>query len=181
MVHRVSWCFALCLFASITLADDKAVSDFKSIVARLESHFKMSPLLYDVQTFSKSPTGVIIYVNRFVVGSLQFDVKKTDSIITPLHGTVRMELTNEATGKCEGATTMEEAQQIAHKVECWKDVNDCEALFTYGYADSAWQFRGITSRPSGCALLFNYAAGAPTSGRQTTAINDPWRRLILGP
>lgn len=185
----------LLLFAwsDMVHAADKTVSEFQAIVGRLERFFQDDPLLYDVQLYTDSPTGLLIFGYRYRAGPLRYDVTKTNSLVTPVLGTISFNLSEQSSKRCgvipipysseNGAASIEEAQAISIKSECWdQDVrNTCAILATYRYAGSKWEFHEVTSEPSGCALLVNYASGTTRVGaRIPSDLNVSWRKLNYG-
>jgi hypothetical protein len=193
MICRLVPLLLLLTWCNVAGAADTSVPQFKAIVGRLDAFFQAGPLIYDVQTYRKSPTGLLIIDYRFRTGPFRYDVKKTDSLITPIVGTVSFNISKLSPNrKCGsipipiissfGAATLEEAQNLLTKGECLKGVvpDVCSMLLTYGYAESKWELRAITSEPAGCDVLINYASGVSTSGRQPSNLNMPWRKLNYG-
>lgn len=192
MICRLAALLLLITWCDIAFSAETAVPQFKAIVGRLERFLQAKPLIYDVQLYSESPTGLLIFPYRYQTRLFRYDVKKTDSLVTPIVGTVTFDVSVLSPQKCgsipiphnsnHGAATLEEAQNLVTRKECWKSVapDVCSMLVTYGYAESKWDFRAITSEPSGCAYLFNYASGAMTSGRLPSDLNKPWRNLNFG-
>ncbi|MGB4765718.1 MAG: hypothetical protein WBH09_02275 [Rugosibacter sp.] len=177
-------------------AADTAVPQFKAVVGRLERFFQSSPFLYDVQSYKESPTGLLIFGYRIGAGPLRFDVKKTDSLVTPILGTVSFDLSVMSSRKCgvvevgsspenpeKGAASMDEAQRFSEKQECWKSdkyIDGCSVSMTYGYSESKWELRAINSEPTGCAVLLDIASGRSMSGRQFAKENSAWKNLNFG-
>lgn len=193
MIYRLLSLIFLTAWLNVACAADTSVPQFKAIIGRLEKFLQTAPLLYDVQSYPDSHTGLLIYGYRFRVGPLGYDIKKTDSLVTPILGTVSFDVSVDSSKKCgviqiprssdSGAATLEEAQTIASKDECWKQndvLDNCSMLVTYGYSDSRWELRRLTSEPTGCALLINYASGATISGRLPSDLNKSWRKLNYG-
>lgn len=194
MIFRFVSALFLLLWFNGAYAVDTSVPQFKAIVSRLERFFQSSPFLYDVQSYDKSPTGLIIFGYQIGTTSLRFDVKKTDSLVTPILGTVNFNLTVLSSEKCgvvevgmssrksRVAASMEEAQSFSTRQECWKndDIDGCLVQITYGYSESGWEFRSINSEPTGCAVLLSLASGQSMFNRQFAKENNAWKKLNFG-
>lgn len=174
-------------------AADTAVPEFKAIVARLERFLQSAPFLYDVQSYPESPTGLLIYAHRVgAAGPLRFDVKKTDSLVTPILGMVSFDLSVMSSSKCgvietgiseKGAASMDEARGFTENQECWKKdkyFDQCPVLLTYRYSESMWELRTVNSEPIGCAVLLDIASGRSMSGRRFAKENNAWKDLNFG-
>jgi hypothetical protein len=187
---RISTQFLLfIIFTGTAYGDDSAVAKFKEIVNQIETSLNASPPLYDVQNYPKSVTGRVIIPNRYRISPFRFDVKRTDSLVTPFIGEIAFDASTQTTSKCGSvsrpsgglaAASTEEALESAKKEDCWRTEfpEPCAVLFAYGYAETKWMLRQITSKPTGCALLINYALGVSTPGRAQTDLNDNWRSLL---
>jgi hypothetical protein len=194
MILRLLAALYLLSWVNGAYAADSAVPQFKAIVSRLERFFQSSPFLYDVTSYDESPTGLLILGYRIGAGSIRFDVKKTDSLVTPILGTVSFDLSVESSRQCgvvefgypqknseRGAASMDEAQGFAERQECWKSsryFDGCPVQITYGYSESKWEFRAINSEPTGCASLLSIASSK--SDKRSAKENDAWRNLNFG-
>jgi len=182
----------LVLWQSVALAQAGAVQDFEKIVSRAEAFFLSPQLLYDVQTYSDSPTGRIAYVHRISATPVKYDVKKTDSLVTPIVGFLTFDIALESTTKCGSVkspytgsfgATIEEAQELAGRESCWETGGPagCAMIFNYGYSSSRWELRNIVSNPPACQLMFDHARGAlDRRNFHRTSLNMQWLKMKDG-
>ena len=191
--------FALTAFSFVCISsyadDQNAVADFKAIARQIEAAFAPSPILYDMQNFDDSPTGKIVIPTRYSALEATFDVKKTDSLVTPLMAKAIVKIVKETTLKCGSfksryggprAISPEEAQRVVEMPACWgrdSPLFQCSIIATYGFSDGKWELRSFTSQPIGCWRIITYALGTPIGGRLPTDLNakwSEWKALITG-
>lgn len=180
----------------VAYADNTAVPQLKAIAGRLDRFLQSSPYLYDVQSHRKSPTGIIIFSYQVSANSFKFDAKKTESLVTPIIGKVNFNLSVISARSCgtielgtspenmeRAAASMDEAQELLSKKECWKNdkyFDACSVQLTYGYTDSTWELRSIDSNPNGCTVLLNTASSRPMPGRKFVEENNAWKNINFG-
>ena len=68
---------------SLAQSEDDAAGQFEEKVAKFEKFFATKPKMLVAQRYPDSPIKEIFYYERFEPGGLVFDVRKTDSLITP--------------------------------------------------------------------------------------------------
>src|SRR5208283_3809541 len=71
---------------------ETAINSFKKHVEIFNRFFSSSPLILHDQTYPKSPSGRIYFFTKYTLSNIEYDIHKTDSIITPLFGIIKVTL-----------------------------------------------------------------------------------------
>ena len=94
---------AILVFSALSsqAQDQKQVLDSFSIIVSKFSNFIKSPqkLIYK-QNFKDSPSGFVVEVIEYSCSNLVYDIKKTESIITPFVGYIEIDFTDKTNAVC---------------------------------------------------------------------------------
>lgn len=120
--------FAVLFPTSATASDDPVRSFEQFLMASKESTNTTTSVF-----FNKHKNGWV--KQRYRVVELKFDVKKTDSLVTPIVGLVTLDLLTEAS---DAFPSQEEAEKLI-SFNVMASITDRMSL-TYAYRDSKWAF-----------------------------------------
>jgi hypothetical protein len=82
---------------------EEIVQSFERKLKTWETFFKAGQVAFNKQHFPDSPTGYVFDAARYsLTGSVAYDVQKTDSLVSPYTGYMRMTLQEESTKRCGG-------------------------------------------------------------------------------
>ena len=151
---------ALIMLATPALAQDEqhqAVQSFKKIVDAFSTFFQTKQLLAYKQSYSNSPTGVLVYIIEYSCSDISYDVRKTDSLISPYQGILNLKLTKKDNGACGdvkgfkqnvGWNNVEEAIKHAEAKTCYKYLLGRpyidEVSLMFAFQSGKWVFKTIT-------------------------------------
>jgi hypothetical protein len=78
------------IFLSVTKAfaqeEKEMISLFEKQVDKFEKFFSSQPRLLEKQFYKDSPTGFIFFYHRFDDYKISYDIRKTDSLVSPYMG-----------------------------------------------------------------------------------------------
>ena len=93
--------FALCSQAQAQSQEQKqAIDSFDLIVNKFSTFFKSPQKLINKQAFSKSPSGVSVHVLEYSGTNLSYDIKKTESIISPFTAFIEIDVSPKSNNSC---------------------------------------------------------------------------------
>lgn len=78
----------------------QALDSFNQIVDKFNVFFKIPQKLICKQTFPDSPTGVVVVIMEYHGKNLSYDIKKTESLVSPLIGFIEIDFTDKSNASC---------------------------------------------------------------------------------
>lgn len=170
-----------------------AVNSFKKRVAIFEKFFISEPLLMEKQESQESPSGFIFFYSKFKNCKISFDIKKTDSLISPFMAYILVNYPNILSYNCgdmKGAfdskyfSTIEAARNNKNNESCYKESGigggESTDKFIFAYQNSKWIFKEVlfehNSKPS--PWLEAVFTGKISNGRYYVEDNAFWKVLI---
>lgn len=199
------------LFNALNLqAQDQkqALDSFNSIVNKFSDFIKSPQKLIYKQTFSKSPSGFVVEILEYSGSNLSYDIKKTESIVSPFVGFIEIDFiskNNSACGNvsytltkykhCVGWDTEKGALDNAISPKCYEPQIDVtgkpessfvdRVRFTFAYQNNNWVFKSV-DRPNygNSELAISGALGLypdpvlPLTNKESREFNEKWLTLI---
>lgn len=141
--------------------EEELIVRFERMVKKYQQFFSEPRLCYIKQKSSTTPNGVIYNSAKFMaVGNESFDIKKTDSLISPYTGYILMILKKWTAKKCGnvqvtyrytgtkiyGFYTLEEAKQAAVNDSCFEldDIVPVEEVrFNFAFQRGKWVWKSV--------------------------------------
>lgn len=142
----------LLVFISVSLVsaqqneDKKAISAFEKRVALFEKFFSTRPKFLEKQSYSKSPSGYIYFWCLYDNAHVSYDVRKTDSLISPYMGyiTVTYDVFNTICGDVERHySTIEAARRDKDKDSCYSKEMSRGNKFVFAFQQGKWIFKDV--------------------------------------
>lgn len=173
---------------------------FQAIVGGYKAFFSTSRKLVYGQAYSDSPSGRLIYIVDYTGKDLSYDVRRSDSLVSPFTAYVQLSLRSLKNGSCgtvagyqtaAGWPDLAGALAQADTARCFKPLLENEEYwdqvrFQYAYQDDKWTLVQILriqyARPE---LAIAAAIGVPTApgitlaAPQAMAFNKGWTETIL--
>ena len=196
-------CFLI--FVSIDKAfpqdQNEVISSFEKQVDKFENFFSSKPKLLEKQSYEGfgkvlrgSPTGYIVFYQRFDNYKISYDVRKSDSLVSPYIGYISINYLETTSKKCgdflsgkseKSFTTIDLVRQSKDDESCYdrfrvvgKEITR-SAKFIFAFQRNKWVFKDVVHGDDNTPhILFWTAFGKPTSGRFYVEDNDFWRELI---
>jgi hypothetical protein len=141
--------------------EDEVIASFERMVKKYQQFFSEPRLCYNKQKFSKSPTGFFYNSKKFMaLGNASYDIKKTDSLISPYTGYILMTLKEWTAKKCGnikitspipalsifGFDTLEAVKQAAANESCFEldDIVPVEEVrFNFAFQSGKWVWKSV--------------------------------------
>lgn len=173
---------------------------FQAIVGGYKSFFSKSEKLVYGQAYSDSPSGRLVYVIEYAGKDLAYDVRKTDSLVSPFTAYVQLSLRSMDNGSCgtvpgfrkmAGWPDVAGALAQANSPQCFKPLIDGEEFwdqvrFQYAYQDDKWTLvqvlRTQYAKPElavSAAIGVPAAPGITLADAQAVAFNKAWIDTII--
>jgi len=190
--------------AALTVVQPSLSSDplkaFQVIVSGYKSFFSKGEKLVYGQAHSDSPSGRLIYVKEYVGKDLSYDVRKTDSLVSPFAAYIQLSLRSMQNGSCgtvtgynkmDGWPDVASALAQGDAAHCFKPLLDNEEYwdqvrFQYAYQDDKWTLvQVLRTKYAKPELAVSAAIGVPTApgirltDAQAVAYNQAWVDTIL--
>lgn len=193
--------FLLAVTKVFAQEEKEVVSLFETQVDRFEAFFASKPKLLEKTSYSDSPTGYVFVYSWFNNYKLSYDIRKTDSLISPYTGYISLDYLETTSTKCgdlkgykskyskEEAdrffTTIDAARQKKDDDSCYKPfgVGGKEirrsAKFIFAFQKKTWSFKDVVYGNDNTAhKMFWAALGKPVSDWFYVEDNDFWKKLI---
>lgn len=170
---------------------EEIASSFEKRVNEFENFFSSKPKLLDKQSFKKSPTGYIFKYHHFDNYKISYDIRKTDSLVSPYMGYITLIYLESISTKCgdfrdtilkeKFFTTIELARQKRDDESCYKRTPiEFKDKFIFAFQKNQWVFKEVlnlyNNKPD---PLFNSAFGINVQAeRHTNDDNNFWKKLI---
>lgn len=187
-------------FASPAFSQEKeesiALSLFKEKVANFDKFFSRQPTLLLKQSVSKSPTGVAFDHRQIRLLDISYDVRKTDSLISPLLGLINVEYkykTNRSCGDFKyknaddstmvlGFTSYEGA--LKYRDTCFK-IDDLfqpdtkRVQFSFAFQENRWVYKNVIDlKYNAPDFVLATALGQPVEPGLRVEDNKEWEELV---
>jgi hypothetical protein len=194
----ITLCFFI--FLGVTKAyaqDEKVLSLFEKKVANFEKFFSSNPKLLEKQSYSESPTGYIYFYQRFDDYKISYDVKKSDSIVSPYMGYIILSYIETNSQNCgdlkgfgsrEGTdkyfTTEELVRSIKNDKSCYRPLIvgrvkvERISKFIFAFQKKQWVYIDVINEDNKPNVIFYMAFGKPFDVRYYVKDNDFWNNLI---
>ena len=170
-----------------------ALSSFKIVVSNYEKFFSLHPGLLSKVKNSYSRTGAVFSYKRYEASSFSYDVRKSDSLVSPFIGYITMPYKYWSNGLCgdyvpdkvpTGYTLQAEAVSKKNDEACYEPASQGPdtAEFVFAFQDGKWTLKGVTSkinfRSAGVGTMAA-ALGVPAKedSLQTDDIGT-WKQLL---
>ena len=194
-VVSIILCFFILLGVTKSFAqeDKKAMSLFEEQVNKFEKFFSSNPKLLVKQSYHDSPTGYIFFYERFDDYKISYDIKKSDSLVSPYIGYLtvsHLETTSKKCGDFKGYgdekyfSTIELSRQKKEDKSCYKPliVGGTEvrlsSKFIFAFQKEQWVYKDVVNDYNEPDSMF-YAAFGKSDGRWfCVEDNDFWKKLI---
>lgn len=206
-------CFSIFLSVVKAIAQEEAevILLFEKQVDKFEKFFSSKPKVLFKESYSfekdpiigrklkSSPTGYVFYYERFDAYTISYDVRKTDSLVSPYMGYITvnyLETTSKKCGDFEASkwelkeeadkyfTTLELARQKRDDESCYKPfrVGGTEikrsAKFIFAFQKKQWVYKDVVDTDNKPNVVFYNAFGNPIYGQLYVEDNDFWKKLI---
>jgi hypothetical protein len=189
------------VFSSIAMAQTQkeVISSFEKQVEKFEKFFSSKSKVLFKESYKSSPTGHIFYYERFYPYTMSYDVRKTDSLVSPYMGYITVNYLETESTKCGNFeiksylkddperyvfTTLELARQKRDDDSCYKpfQVGGKEfkrsAKFIFAFQKKQWVYKDVVNERNEPDFVFYNAFGNPIDGRLYVQDNDFWKKLI---
>jgi hypothetical protein len=186
---------------AFTQEEKEAISLFEKRVDLFESFFSSKPKLLEKQSYKESPTGYIFFYDRFDDYKISYDVRKTDSLVSPYMGYITLDYLESTSKKCgnfEGIeskylkkdanryfTTIEQVRQKRDDESCYKPSRIGEhdirwsVKFIFAFQRKQWVYKDVLNTDDNKAnVAFYNAFGSPIVNRIYVEDNEFWKKLI---
>jgi hypothetical protein len=192
--------------------EQEAISSFEKQVQKYEKFFSSKPKVLFKQSYSfdkktlsvlselkSSPTGYVFHYKRFDDYTISYDVRKTDSLVSPYMGYITVNYLETVSTKCGDFeikshlkedpdeyffTTLELARQKRDDESCYRpfQVGGKEirrsAKFIFAFQKKQWVYKDVVDAKNEPNVVFYNAFGNPIYGRLYVEDNDFWKKLI---
>lgn len=191
----VVW-LAVVMFAPLAFAqvEEQAVGLFEKRVAVFEKFFADKPMFLAEDSFRDSPTGFIFTYQRLLDPTVSYDVRKTDSVISPYMGYVTVKFTPKSSRNCGSLrpkfeevlgrffVNVEEARQSKDDESCYAFLGTARAFtvrFVFAFQKQQWVFKDIENvGDHAWSNILWPVLGKTVGTRLTVEDNDRWLTLI---
>ncbi len=140
-------------FAGTANAD--VVSEFESKVAKIEKFASTPKVLLHDEAFSGSPTGMLFYLIKYTMSDVSYDVKKSDSLVSPYIGYVTVQAISQLENRDNGDTSysgLKKFYSTSAKALTANTTFGNEKVYsqsfnfkyTYAYQRSKWVLKGVS-------------------------------------
>jgi hypothetical protein len=167
-------------------------SSFEKRVAIFEKFFSSRPKFLEKQTFQKSPTGYIFFWIRYDNCKISYDIRKTDSLVSPYMGYINVDYVDVPSTNCgdyrtsspsKGEqryfSTIEAARINRDDDSCYKSDTSRGIKFIFAFQKDTWIFKEALNKFSNnLDPRFAIVLGKSISGRIPVEDNNFWKVLI---
>lgn len=190
----------LCFFIFLSVAkafaqeEKEVISLFEKQVDKFEKFFSSNPKVIEKQSSSDSPTGFIFFYHRFDDYKISYDVRKSDSLVSPYMGYITVSHWETYSRKCGDLetkyhgklfTTIDFARQKRDDESCYERyrvgttiMKRGEAKFIFAFQKKQWVYKNVVGTDNKPHVIFYNAFGNPIYGRLYVEDNDFWKNLI---
>ena len=176
------------------------VSDFEKKVDLYNKFFSTEPTVLLKETYSKSPTGLIFFYDKVKINKITYDVKNSDSLVSPYIGYIHVDYTGIRSncGDIESAllkvfSNLNDAISNKNKDLCFAitskpiakgskvhtdNVVNWKVTYTFAYQKNQWKFKDVKYSNGKDEWLFNTAMCTGKTWRPCLEQNALWKSLI---
>ena len=186
--------------------EDQILQGFLSKKAVVEQFFAASPTLAEIQEDSRTTSGISVYMRRIPGVVSNFDLERTESLISPYSGYVTIDYSEEQCGLVPEPSSdtspsdfVTEAAALSVIENCpyWQKRNadrnyDLKLVFSFEYSGTSWRLKSIeryfngkkSATDPGFDLAF-YPELPPTRSRKLVTlerlsqVNAKWNDLLV--
>lgn len=170
-----------------------AVQSMKNKVNKFKSFFSANPKFIDKQTFPDSSTGFVYHIAMIKPLNVSYDVRQTNSLISPFTGYIEVKYEEWDNKKCADGDYGYKTKEIAKLNDtenCFSNIlrHGSNSLkppytvrFTFAFQDGLWVFKDIEGFYYGGRRSTNdisAALGLPKGSWQSSEENKFWEELI---
>ncbi|MBL0310031.1 MAG: hypothetical protein IPP77_10235 [Bacteroidetes bacterium] len=142
----------------------KVVQSFNFVVEKFSAFIQTSHKLVYKQAYTNSPTGILVYILEYKGSNLSFDIKRTESIISPFLGYIEIDFEDRSNARCgnvsfsiknytkiSGWDNEQEAINFDTVMKCYEPQLDMfnkpeksfidRIQFVFAYQDGKWIFK----------------------------------------
>jgi len=134
-------CFGGEIKSSSALKDNtEAINQFEKIVDNYEAFFKASPyLIIKANTYPDHKISFVLH--KYLGSNLTYDIQKTDSLISPLAGYIKIDMTNQF----DGFEQVRDAINAANQLQTLKSNLPFVAKFVFAFQREKWVLKRIVN------------------------------------
>ncbi len=178
----------LSILINRAIAQDQkeVISLFEKRVKIFTEFFLNQPKLLDKTSYKDTPTGYVFYYRRFDECKISYDVRKTDSLISPYMGYITLTWSPSDSRNCGDFksrysdplfTNIELARKNKDNESCYKpSPNKITATVIFAFQENKWIYKGVQGQAKN--VLYT-AFGTPLlSGQYIVDDNTFWKVLI---
>ena len=167
--------------------DAQAVASFEKRVDVFSKFFAERPLYLDKQTYRKSPTGYNYMYIRFEDAKVSYDVRRSDSLVSPYMGYVTVSGVSTRSQKCgivpwiedwRSAFSIEEVRQYRDDDACYTRPLSFSVRFVFAFQKQQWVFKDLEDVENTMAGVLWGAFGKPSKDRHVVEDNEHWLALV---
>ena len=163
--------------------EKKVITAFENRVAVFEKFFAAQPKFIEDQSYNTSPSGHIFFWNRFDNCQVSYDVKKTESLVSPYMGYISVSCDEVSTNKCgdfvQKFSTLELARQNKDNTACYGTDLTRETKYVFALQKGKWIFKDILNTYTNQTdRRFATLIGYNGPDRFPVADNDVWKILL---
>jgi len=194
--------FILCIAAPEVRAGNESTvaKSFETVVAKFRLFFKANRKAIAKEHFPDSPTKVIAWIEEYECKGIEYDIRRTDSLVSPYIGYVTLQVitrTNKSCGRLRvagerwGWDNVKQAIERANDKSCYhfypSDNNPMLDVvqFQFAYQDGKWVFQRVVrpvyrtpERLISSMLGKRFEPNLPITESDALKITDQWLYLI---
>jgi hypothetical protein len=171
---------------------NQPVESFDLIVSTFSKFFESPQKIIYRQKYSDSPSGVLVFVNEYSAANLRYDIKKTDSMISPFTAHIELDVKERNNGSCGNVSGYKkivgwhdekEALEKSDSSSCYKTENEYSRpiKFVFAYQNSKWVLKSVVySGDYSPERVISSALGLYPSAidKESVVFNAKWMNLI---
>jgi len=197
MFRMIIFCLVVCFVLSskahaLEQTNNQTVESFNLIVGKFDNFFKSPQKIIYRENYSESPSGGVVYVIEYSGVNLRYDIKKTDSMISPFTAFIELDLTTGSNGSCGnvsgyqnniGWDNEKEALEKSNSPNCYKpsEYVTHPVKFGFAYQNNKWILKSVVytefNRPDK-AILSALDLYQSVTNKESIVFNSKWMNLI---
>jgi len=175
---------------TVAATAEEVVARFERMVKKYQQFFSEPRLCYNKQKFSRSPTGFIYAPAKYMaLGNESYDVKTTDSLISPYTGYILMTLKEWRAKKCRnvgtgttsivGFDTLDAAKEAAANESCFDEEYIEQVRFNFAFQRGKWVWKSaIRTKYNNEQIYISSALGDGVGVGYPLEDNKDWLVLV---
>jgi hypothetical protein len=174
-----------------TAEEKKIISAFEQRVDLFEKFFAALPHFLEKQAYKSTPVpgGYILFWCRFDRTAISYDVRRTDSLISPYMAHVKVDYVEKRSHKCGDFsapysagryfTTLENARKSREDDSCYGEDIFGESKFVFAFQKGKWVFKEVlNTKNNSIDNRLTTIKGIPSGSWFPVEENNPWKVLI---